>query len=47
MNCLDANETGSGAPASYVNIDMCNDPSNVDIDPGKVTCQYESLPPQN
>ncbi|MEZ4296142.1 MAG: parallel beta-helix domain-containing protein [Polyangiaceae bacterium] len=47
VNCLDANETGSGAPASYVNIDMCNDPSNVDIDPGKVTCQYESLPPQN
>ncbi|MBK8251106.1 MAG: right-handed parallel beta-helix repeat-containing protein [Polyangiaceae bacterium] len=46
-NCLNNNMTGAGDPASFVNIDMCNNPSNVDIDAAKVTCEYEPLPPQN
>lgn len=46
VNCLDNNLTGAGAPASYVNVDLCGMPSSVDIDVTKVTCQYEPLPPQ-
>lgn len=46
-NCLNNNLTGGGDPASYVNVDLCNNPSNVDIDASKVTCEYDPLPPQN
>jgi parallel beta-helix repeat protein len=46
VNCLDKNTSGSGA-ASYVNADLCGMPSSPDIDPSKVTCTYEPLPPQN
>lgn len=45
VNCLSNNTSGSGA-ASYVNVDQCGMPSSPDIDPSKVTCTYEPLPPQ-
>lgn len=47
VNCLNNNKTAQGGAASYVNADLCGMPSSPDIDPTKVTCEYDPLPPQN